>query len=138
MSSSWIHLVWLAGVGAWIWYGFVRSREELTEILKRDLAGSGFVLLRSEVPARYVTGPFPQGVTEFGKGGTWAPYHAWQYRRVTLGLASGENYVVWARIFFGSGRPPEVDWVPPLNTLCGERGPVQTAGQVPNEGICAE
>ena len=118
MNNPWIHLIWAAFVLAWLLQGRRRSRKDLAEVLEPHLLSHGLKLVRSQIPPRNVTGPFPQGVVDFGNGGAWLPAsYCWQYRRVLLLDPSGEQHAVWARILFTDGRSEEVDWEPSLTTI---------------------
>jgi hypothetical protein len=117
MYSPWLNAVWITCVAAWVLHGFLRSKKDLSEILEPLLRARGFTLLRSEVPPRFVTGPFPQGVVSFARGGTWLPPTCWQYRRVVFLDSSGAEHVAWSRILFRGNRQQEVDWVPDLSEI---------------------
>jgi hypothetical protein len=119
MHSPWFHVVWMICLAAWGLHGFLRSKKDLSEILAPLLIAKGFTLLRSEVPPRFVTGPFPQGVVSFARGGTWLPPTCWQYRRVVFLDSSGTEHVAWSRILFGGDRKQEVDWIPDLTEITG-------------------
>lgn len=98
-----------------------RNRNTFSILLEAELSVCGFILVSSQVPPKFFTGPFPRGVTEFHGKFIFTIVSDWQYRHVIFRDRFQQEHEAWARLFFCSGEDiPEIDWMPDLSTLNGK------------------
>lgn len=81
------------------------------EELAEELSTHGFSLVESIVPPRFVSGPFPQGMSS---AGAISCEDNWQYRVVHFRDKAGTDYQAWARLFITHYHVNQIDWHPDL------------------------